>query len=248
MCDRALVLDRLDHVRVAVADPATVSADYATLLSPAAPPREWADGAWRLEVGATGLLLAPGAGESAGVQALVFAGTGAAPSERAARGIAIEIESAESVKSVKSAESDGEALDPAPASGAERLDHAVIITRDHEAAIRLYRDELGLRLALDRSFPERGVRILFFRLAGVTIEVAGPIESPADEQPDPIDRFGGLAWRGTDLGAWRERLLAEGFELSESRRGHKAGTRVCTVLDRTAGVPTLLIAPDPEAL
>src|SRR5262245_25807058 len=40
------------------------------------------------------------------------------------------------------------------------VDHAVVMTGDAEAAIALYRDQLGLRLAFDRTFAERGVRLV----------------------------------------------------------------------------------------
>jgi catechol 2,3-dioxygenase-like lactoylglutathione lyase family enzyme len=179
-----------------------------------------------------GLVLAPDTGGPPGVQALAFAGSVVALGDT--RGISIEL----------LASAPAVAAAPGSLAGAERLDHAVVLTSDHDAALRLYGERLGLRLALDRSFPERGVRLLFFRLAGVTIEIGGPIESLEGAASDTQDRFGGLAWRGSDVVAWRERLLAEGFAVSEHRRGHKAGTRVCTVQDRTGGVPTLLIAPD----
>lgn len=227
------MIERLDHVRLAVPDPAASAADYAVLLAAQTAPRELAGGAWRLDVGDVGLVLAPDPGEHPGVQALVFAGS--LPSIGDTRGIPIELV-VPTPTAVRSSV-------PSPA-GAERLDHAVVITSDHAAALRLYGEQLGLRLALDRSFPQRGLRLLFFRLAGVTIEIAGPIEPPAADDREPGDHFGGLAWRGSDVVAWRERLLAAGFAVSEHRPGHKAGTRVCTVHDRTGGVPTLLIGPD----
>jgi hypothetical protein len=48
----------------------------------------------------------------------------------------------------------------------------------------------------------------------------------------------------TDPRAARERVAAAGFDVSELRRGNKAGTSVCTVRSETCGVPTLLIGPD----
>lgn len=252
------MLERLDHVRVAVGDPAAVAADYAALLR-VAPARVLAGGVYRLEVGGVGLVLEPvepageeaneggearrggrGGGGREGVRALVFAGTppaGGMPSLAESRGIALQC--------TAPVEADPPAERPAAPDGAERLDHVVVLTSDHAAALRLYGERLGLRLALDRSFPRRGVRLLFFRVAGVTVEIGGPIE-PGPE-PSGRDGFGGLAWRGADVVAWRERLLAEGFDVSGHRAGHKAGTRVCTVRGRTGSVPTLLISPDPFA-
>jgi catechol 2,3-dioxygenase-like lactoylglutathione lyase family enzyme len=124
------------------------------------------------------------------------------------------------------------------------LDHVVIASADLDAAAALYRDRLRLRLALDRRFEQRGLRLLFFRVGGITVELAGQLAG-APDQAAP-DRATGLAWRTEDVSAARARLAAQGFEVSEVRRGQKTGTRVCTVRRQTHGVSTLLIGPDPE--
>ncbi len=135
----------------------------------------------------------------------------------------------------------------APSAGAEpgkveALDHIVVRSPDLDAAGRLYGDGLGLRLALDRSFEQRGLRMLFFRVGGVTVEVVGSLrEAPGADEPD---RFGGLAWSVDDVAAARDRLVAEGFDVTEQRAGHKPGTRVCTVRSGTCNVPTLIIGPE----
>lgn len=126
---------------------------------------------------------------------------------------------------------------PAAAIGA--LDHAVVVSGDLAASRAVYRDALQLRLALDRDFEERRLRILFFRVGGVTIEVVGPLESAA--ATTGADRFGGLAYRVADVEAARERLLTAGFDVSSTRSGYKRGTRVCSVRSGTCGVPTLLL-------
>jgi len=132
----------------------------------------------------------------------------------------------------------------APADAAasiSALDHVVVMSGDPQASLGVYGDILGLRLALDRRFEARGVRILFFRVGGVTVEVAGALEAG---DATAKDRFGGLASRVPDAAAARRRLEAAGFDVSEVRAGHKPGTRVCTVRSGTCGVPTLLIGPD----
>ena len=136
----------------------------------------------------------------------------------------------------------------APAAAVAALDHVVVASADLEASRSLYGAGLGLRLALDRSFEARGLRILFFRVGGVTVEVVGqlkrvPGEPGAAPEPSKHDRFGGLAWRVPDVEAAGERLVAAGFDVSEVRPGAKPGTRVCTVRRETWGVPTLLISP-----
>ena len=47
-----------------------------------------------------------------------------------------------------------------------------------------------------------------------------------------------------DVQRARERLARAGFEVSETRPGHKEGTRVCTVRRETHGVPTLVLGPE----
>jgi catechol 2,3-dioxygenase-like lactoylglutathione lyase family enzyme len=130
----------------------------------------------------------------------------------------------------------------APEAAVDALDHVVVQTLDPAAAIALYQDRLGLRLALDRTFPERGVRLLFFRIGGVTVEVAARLDAPRD--PEAKDRLWGLAFQTRDVRAARERLAAAGVDVSETRRGNKPGTVVCTVRSEPTGVPTLLIGPD----
>lgn len=122
------------------------------------------------------------------------------------------------------------------------LDHAVIQTPAPEETLALYGEGLGLRLALDRSFEQWGMRLIFFRVGGVTVEIAAPL------QPDPAlvgDRFWGLSWRVRDADAARERLLAAGVDVSEVREGRKPGTRVLTVRGEPHGAATLLLEPPP---
>ena len=129
----------------------------------------------------------------------------------------------------------------APRSAVAALDHVVVFSSDLDATRDFYGAGLGIRLALDQSFATRGVRLLFFRLGGVTIEIGGRLG--AELGTDARDRFGGLAWRVPDLDGARERLLGDGFDVSELRAGHKPGTRVATVRAPVHGVPTLLIEP-----
>jgi catechol 2,3-dioxygenase-like lactoylglutathione lyase family enzyme len=154
---------------------------------------------------------------------------------RGVASFAIEYLSEEDVMPVRAPAGD-------PQAAVDALDHVVVQTSDPEAAIALYQDRLGLRLALDRTFPERGVRLLFFRTGGVTVEVAARLDTPTD--PDARDRLWGLALQAPDVRAARARLAATGLDVSEMRRGNKAGTAVCTVRGEPSGVPTLLIGPD----
>ena len=142
-----------------------------------------------------------------------------------------------------------EALPPAQPLGAAEaavsgVDHVVVRSDAPEAAIAFYRDALGLRLALDRSFESWGARLLFFRVGGITIEVAAPAKPP--EAPAATDSFWGISWRVPDVAAGRARLLEADFDISEVRSGRKPDTKVCTVRAPTHGVATLLIQPAPR--
>jgi len=142
-----------------------------------------------------------------------------------------------------------ELLPPAPraasaASAVTGVDHVVVRTADAEAAKQLYGQDLGIRLALDRSFEQWGARLLFFRIGGLTIEIAASLGE--EVEPAAADSLWGIAYRVPDADAARERLTAEGFDVSEVRRGRKPGTRVFTVRSETHGVATLCLEAAPK--
>jgi len=128
------------------------------------------------------------------------------------------------------------------ASAISGLDHAVVRSADPEATKALYGDGLGLRCALDREFPQWGSRLIFFRVGGVTVEVAATL-GDAEEAPTDAGRddLWGLSFRVHDADRAHQRLVDYGFDVSEVRPGRKEGTRVLTVRD--AGIPTLLVEP-----
>jgi len=129
------------------------------------------------------------------------------------------------------------------------IDHVVLMTGSADGVIDLYGKTLGLRLALDRTFEHRKLRLLFFRVGGLTVECAAPIAGESTlgaPAPDKhTDRFWGISYRVTDVDAARERVAWAGFDVSEVRAGMKPGTRVCTVRSGTHGVATLLLGPGP---
>jgi methylmalonyl-CoA epimerase len=129
----------------------------------------------------------------------------------------------------------------------DRLDHVVALSPDMEQSRKLWAQTLGVRLALDRTFPERNTRILFFRLGDVTVEISGGAVQ-AQEGVGKPDRLWGAAWGVRDAPAISERLREAGFDVSDPRPGIKPGTVVCTVRgDRTHGVATLIIEHTPES-
>jgi catechol 2,3-dioxygenase-like lactoylglutathione lyase family enzyme len=126
-------------------------------------------------------------------------------------------------------------------SAVSGCDHVVVNTRDPDRALSLYGGTLGLRLALDRSFPDWGVRLLFFRIGGITVEIAAPLGA-SDLEGD--DRLWGVSYRVPDMEAIHARLAGQGFDVSDVRPGRKPGTHVCTVRGEPCGVATLLLARD----
>ena len=129
----------------------------------------------------------------------------------------------------------------------ERVDHVVLMTREPDRAVAFYGEQLGIRLALDRTFEKRGLRLLFFRLGGTTLEISAPVgeraELGASETAADNDALWGVAYSVADAEAARARMLAAGLKASEVREGHKPGTRVFTVKENPLGVPTLVIEP-----
>ena len=129
----------------------------------------------------------------------------------------------------------------------KRMDHAVILSPDLEKARALWGDVIGARLALDRSFPERNTRILFFRLGDITVEISGGAQQTEEGIGKP-DRLWGVAWGVDNMTATVARLRAAGVEVSEPRLGVKPGTLVATAKGaHTHGVATLLIEHTPES-
>jgi methylmalonyl-CoA/ethylmalonyl-CoA epimerase len=127
------------------------------------------------------------------------------------------------------------------------MDHAVVLSADMEAAQRAWSDRIGARLALDRTFPDRNTRILFYRLADITIEISGGAAQSKEGIGKP-DRMWGLAWGVNSIDAMCARLNDAGIETSGARQGIKPGTRVATVKGAaTHGVATLLIEHTPQS-
>ena len=116
------------------------------------------------------------------------------------------------------------------------VDHLVLRTSDAQACIQLFAVGLGLRLALDKSAPDWGGRMLFFRVGKLTLEVI----EPADVETGP-DHFWGIAYRCADLAATAARLKSAEVVLSDTRPGRKPGTNVATLKSHALGLPTLLI-------
>lgn len=129
--------------------------------------------------------------------------------------------------------------DPSPRpEDAPRLDHLVIRSGDPERSIALLAGRLGLDLRLDRSNPDWGQRLLFFRCGDLVLEVSHALGAGISEAPD---RLWGVTWRVPDVEGWRAGLEAAGIPVSPLRTGRKPGTRIFTIREHAAGVPTAFI-------
>ena len=118
------------------------------------------------------------------------------------------------------------------------LDHVVVRTPNPERAIAFYAGRLGLDLRLDRSNPDWGSRLLFFRCGDLVVEIAHDFKTGVSDGPDQL---WGLSWRTPDIARANARLKAAGIDVSEVRDGRRPGSQVFTVRSHTAGVPTLVI-------
>ena len=126
---------------------------------------------------------------------------------------------------------------PADASAAAAVDHVVIFSDDIEAALRLWRDLLGIPERWRREFPERGTVNVGLRLGGVTLELVAPLGKAAGERGE---RLWGVAYAVGDCDAAVDRARASGIDVTDTRAGLAPGTRVATVKWKDR-LPTLLL-------
>ena len=125
------------------------------------------------------------------------------------------------------------------AAAVSGLDHVVVSTRHPNRAAALYGARLGLDFKLDRSNEAWGTRLMFFKIGDLVVEVAHQLKNEPNDDPDSL---WGLTWRVPDVAAAHARI-GQAFAVSEVREGRKPGTRVFTIKNAPAGVPTLIIGP-----
>ena len=224
----------LDSVQIGVAEIEEAARAYEVLLGVA--PRRLPSGACRFHLGTGAVELEGGV---LGVHSIAFVARIDDPAREAARdgfhGLTVRLDAP---RATPSAQAPAPAPRSAETPGVLAIDHIVVRTAAPERAIALWRDRYGLRLALDREFPARALRLLFFRSAGITLEYASPLPPPAEATPDGLY---GISYRVADLRRWHARLAGAGIDVSEIRSGMRPGTSVVTVRSGTAGVPTLLL-------
>ncbi|HLG47546.1 MAG TPA: VOC family protein [Reyranella sp.] len=239
------MIDALDHLTLRASFRAGAVDAYETLLG-----RQATDG--RLRLGNVGLTIEDHA-STAQLSAMVFATASlekaarllerrAVPCERKGKQLVLSTEATHGVPIALVERS--EAPTPSPllkssdAAAISSLDHVVIRSPNPERAVALYAGRLGLDLRLDRSNPEWGSRLLFFRCGDLVVEIAHDLRKGMSDAPDQL---WGLSWRTPDIAKANDRLKSAGVEVSEPRAGRRPGTHVFTVQSHTANVPTIVI-------
>ena len=224
-----------DRIVLAVPDIGAAVAQYRRLFGvPAIPHGPGGTGTAWLALANTIIALVEAPVERAGIRGLVFTTPeGGAVDRPVANTAGLDLATCDG-----SASADFRARADTAPPPALRVDHVVLRTADAEASLGLYARRLGIRLALDRTVPAWGGRMLFFRAGKLTLEVIEP-----DSPPVQADHFWGIAYQCPDLEEEVARLRREGVDVSAVRPGRKPGTRVATVKSHCLGIPTLLLEP-----
>jgi catechol 2,3-dioxygenase-like lactoylglutathione lyase family enzyme len=239
------VIDALDHLILRASFRAGAVGAYETLLG-----RRAEDG--KLRVGNVGLLIEDDA-STARLSSMVFATSSldkaqhllerrAVPAKRRGDRLALSAGATHGVPialiEIKDKTAPSPLKDSGEAQSITALDHVVIRSPNPERAIALYAGRLGLDLRLDRSNPDWGSRLLFFRCGDLVVEIAHDLKKGVSDAPDEL---WGLSWRTPDIARANERLKKASVEVSAPRDGRRPGTQVFTVQSHTANVPTIVI-------
>lgn len=121
----------------------------------------------------------------------------------------------------------------------KKLEHVGIAVADLDEAIRMYRTVLGMEPDEVVDVPERGMRIAFFTLGGVQLELLGSTREDSNIAGFLKKRGPGmhhLAFLVDDVAAALERLKEEGVPLVDEipKRGGR-GNRIAFLHPRALG-------------
>lgn len=235
MAEEQVTVDAFERIVIAVPSLVEASTEYRQLLGmeaaypgPAAGPRAW------FPFSNTVIELAQSAVESAQIRGIVLGAAGAAhPELHVANSRGLDIYLGDGSSTADFREQGGKVP-----GQCFLVDHLVLRTADADACIDLFGRRLGIRLALDKTVPQWGGRMLFFRTGKITLEII----EPQREKPDE-DYFWGIAYQCRDLQQTARQLAGRGVELSPIRAGRKPGSFVATVKSHCLGIPTLLLQP-----
>lgn len=109
----------------------------------------------------------------------------------------------------------------------KRLDHLAAMTRDLDAATRVWVEQIGVPLHGEVTTPSIVIRQ--FKIGDAIIELIRPAspQSPAAQRPAALSAM--AACEVTDMAAAVARARAAGFTLPDAAPGALPGTRVTTI-------------------
>jgi methylmalonyl-CoA/ethylmalonyl-CoA epimerase len=128
------------------------------------------------------------------------------------------------------------------------IDHIGIAVEDIDAAVGLYRDQLGMREQHRETVEEQGVHALLLEIGGAHVELIAPI-GPDSGVAKFLARNGPgmhhVAYRTDDIDAELKRLVAAGIRMiDEEPRVGIQGSRVAFAHPKsTGGVLTEIVQP-----
>jgi catechol 2,3-dioxygenase-like lactoylglutathione lyase family enzyme len=246
------MISQLDSVVVGVNDLSAATADYAALTGSQAQEVAFRGGSSvSFQLANTCLRLVE-TSERQGLKQLVFGCPDLDSARRRLPNVGIEIIdeasddgflalNPETTRSALTAARETESRDLPSAGALSGLDHAVVASGDGDFTSALLSGRLQLDMRLDLTNENWDARLMFFRCGDLIIEVYQPLSKPLGPERD---RFFGLSWRTDNIEATHAELTERGFDVSEIRTGRRPGTQVCTVRDKTHGVPTLILGRD----
>jgi catechol 2,3-dioxygenase-like lactoylglutathione lyase family enzyme len=249
------MISQLDSVVVGVNDLSAATADYAALTGSQAQEVAFRGGSSvSFQLANTCLRLVE-TSERHGLKQLVFGCPDLDSARRRLPNVGIEIideasddgflalnpETTRSVNLALTTARETESRDLPSAGALSGLDHAVVASGDGDFTSALLSGRLQLDMRLDLTNKNWDARLMFFRCGDLIIEVYQPLSKPLGPERD---RFFGLSWRTDNIEATHAELTERGFDVSEIRTGRRPGTQVCTVRDKTHGVPTLILGRD----
>jgi methylmalonyl-CoA epimerase len=120
----------------------------------------------------------------------------------------------------------------------KKIDHIGIVVRDVEAALKIYRDALGLELIRVESVPEQGVRIAFLPTGESEIELVEPTVEDSGIARYLVKRGEGVhhvCLEVDDIEASLSQMAAQGMELiDETPRVGSGGHKFAFVHPKSA--------------
>jgi len=122
-----------------------------------------------------------------------------------------------------------------------KINQVVVYASEMESLKELFESKLGVRLALDKEFDfgQGKIRMMFFRIGDVTIEIV-------EDMKINKNSYSGIGWHCDSIILNHKRFSERGFNISPIRKGRKEGTLVSTIKDAPLSVPTIIIGPDKE--